>query len=141
MKFGGDEVISTVRKNTTHPDYLERITLQITTPTIADKIRIQLRDSDFGTKDDIIATTWLSFSEISSHGLVDWSKPRWINLYGSPTKIEGGISKTGQLADKMNLGFIEGNDYRGRILISTAVQLDANPKVSSFFLLGVSDLD
>ena len=61
---------------------------------------------------------------------IDWSSPRWVNLYGLPEgETSTGITEKASIAKKMEKGFIEGSAWRGRVLMSAFATKDPNCKL------------
>lgn len=85
---------------------------------MADKIKLEVYDWDAVGKNEVIGTTFFRYSELKSN-TVDWSSPRWLNLYGPPDKA------TGAKALKMAQGFIPASDWKGRCLVSIATRAGA----------------
>ena len=66
-------------------------------------------------------------------GPIDWKKPRWVNLYGTPEGVEvDPVSKKGKLAGKMNDGYVDGCAFRGRVLLSAESLRIGGQKVWNF---------
>jgi len=130
VKYGGTkEMVTEVVKNTFTPQWLEKISLPFQMPSMADVIRLQVRDWDKGAvQDDIIGTTYIRLNDVMN-GKVNWKLPRWINLYGCPegtTTI--GLTPEVQLAQKMLNGHVEGTAFRGRVLMSANTVQAMDPK-------------
>jgi len=125
VKFGGNPEIKTeIIKKSYDPVWNEQLTLPFTQPTMADLIRVELKDWDSASADEFIGVHYLRLSEIiSKSGGIDWSLPRWINFYGSPEGVEltPGLPKFDTFK-KMNEGFIEGTGFRGRVLTQIGIR-------------------
>jgi len=128
VTFGGNkELVTEIIKKSYEPAWMETLSIPVQTPTMADLIKFQVKDWDQGTKDEVVATTQLKFSEV---GAGTWKHPRWVNLYGTPDNVSASTpGKAGELAVKMNDGFIEGSCYRGRVLISMDGRVINDPKL------------
>eukprot|EP00027_Filamoeba_sp_ATCC50430_P012373 CAMPEP_0168566368 /NCGR_PEP_ID=MMETSP0413-20121227/14383_1 /TAXON_ID=136452 /ORGANISM="Filamoeba nolandi, Strain NC-AS-23-1" /LENGTH=1321 /DNA_ID=CAMNT_0008598385 /DNA_START=51 /DNA_END=4013 /DNA_ORIENTATION=- len=62
---------------------------------------------------------------------IDYSKGRWINLYGVPEgTTTSGLGTAVETAKKMNEGFIEGSAYRGRVFMAMTTRKATDPKLS-----------
>lgn len=135
---------------------MEKLVVQASTPTMSDLISIQLRDWDGVGKDDIIGTSkvffflkkvlfiffcnpnnfvlvFVRFSEIVEKKTIDWSVPRWVNVYGYNQDFFTSVAICNfffkshrapevltkkDLALKINTGKLDGVIFRGRFLMS-----------------------
>lgn len=127
VKFGNHTLKTEIIKKDLNPQWMERLQIPVTTPTLADLIQFQVRDWDAVGKDETISNIYLKFSEITG-GTVDWKTPRWINLYGCPE--DAGDNEN---ARKMNCGFLEASAWRGRVLVSAESKVVATAQVINFF--------
>ena len=81
------------------------------------------------SKDDIVATTTLKFSQIQNDP--EWRNPRWVNFYGVPSGTTvGGPTMAGKLGMQMSQGLLPGTAYRGRVLLSANSKKDSTAKVT-----------
>ena len=70
-------------------------------------IKIQVRDWDNATSDEIVGTAHLSLSDMKR---VNWKTPRWVNIYGIPdVTINPGKETT--IAKQMDEGHIAGTEF------------------------------
>lgn len=104
-----------------NPIWKQKITFLDMFPPLANRIKIQLMDSDL-TNDDVIATHNISLSQImdpaaEGEGLPTLG-PTWINFYGAPRE-----NKLIEEHDDLNSGQGEGCAYRGRLLVALKMNL------------------
>ena len=80
---------------------------------------------------DLIGSTDIEFDAISEH----WKKPCWVNLYGAPSSardfsVSNLMGEAKRAVAEMESGAIEASAYRGRVLLSAAVQKNVqDPKL------------
>ncbi|KAM7540290.1 hypothetical protein Aperf_G00000029285 [Anoplocephala perfoliata] len=117
VKFAGKEVKSATKEGTDHPEWFQELKLGVQFPSMCDSLAITVYDWDRMNQDDVIATTFLKFADISAlrdgeDGYLPTFGPSFINLYGSTREFTHISTKI----EDLNLGKGEGCAYRGRIL-------------------------
>ena len=60
-----------MKKNTYQPEWYEKLVFTDLCPSLCQRIKIQLMDSDTAGKDDVIGTHFLDLSKISNDGTRD----------------------------------------------------------------------
>ncbi|XP_077661695.1 fer-1-like protein 5 [Eretmochelys imbricata] len=104
-----------------------------TLPSVYDKIKLTILNGDRARKTDILGTTYISLSEVSSTGAEiegDFSGflpcfgPSFLTLYGSPKEF----TSLHDPNEKLNSGSEEGVAYRGRILVELNTSMDRTPE-------------
>ncbi|KJE97724.1 Fer1l3 protein [Capsaspora owczarzaki ATCC 30864] len=130
VSFAGKKAKTEVIQNSYFPTFNEELHLPMQIPSMCDKIKLQVMDSDLGivlNEDDIVGTHFISLTQISStdpdKGFLPAFGPAWINLYGAPREFETFESDHAEL---MNKGMESGCAYRGRVL----VEITGNPATS-----------
>jgi hypothetical protein len=118
VEFGGRSNKSNKRKGQ-NANFLEEIQIPVNEPIMSDVVKISLWDFDNVAKDDLIATTTLSYKKIKSG---EYKQPMWLNFYGAPEGMKLHYS------EKMNKGFVEGSFFRGKLLVDISIEPSEIPK-------------
>nr|XP_032646241.1 fer-1-like protein 5 [Chelonoidis abingdonii] len=104
-----------------------------TLPSVCDKIKLTVLNGDQAGKRDILGTTYINLSQVSSTGAEiegDFSGflpcfgPSFLTLYGSPREF----TSLHDPYEKLNSGSEEGVAYRGRILVELNTSMDRTPR-------------
>uniref|UniRef100_G3U2T8 Dysferlin n=1 Tax=Loxodonta africana TaxID=9785 RepID=G3U2T8_LOXAF len=129
VSFAGKMLCSKILEKTANPQWNQSITLPAVFPSMCEKMRVRVIDWDRLTHNDIVATTYLSMSQISAPGgeieadhhlgFLPTFGPCYVNLYGSPREFTGFPDPYAEL----NMGKGEGVAYRGRLLLSLETKL------------------
>ncbi|XP_066488201.1 dysferlin isoform X3 [Tiliqua scincoides] len=143
VTFAGKMLCSKIVEKNANPQWNQSVTLPAMFPSMCEKMRIRVIDWDRVTHNDIIGTSHLCMSKVSSPGgeLEDESPalakpfkatdiddglgflptfgPCYINLYGSPREFTGFPDPYVEL----NTGKGEGVAYRGRLLVELVTKL------------------
>ncbi|XP_035244550.1 fer-1-like protein 4 [Anguilla anguilla] len=124
ITFAGQQGETSVASSTNTPQWNEQVSFIEQFPPLARRIKVQiLDDANFG--DIALATHFLDLQQISDpnrNGFNPTFGPSWINLYGSPQN-----STLRDVHRDLNEGLGEGIFYRGRILLSVAVEVYTSP--------------
>ncbi|XP_063071629.1 fer-1-like protein 4 [Engraulis encrasicolus] len=124
VTFAGQQGETSVESNTNAPEWNEQISFIEQFPPLARRIKVQiLDDANFG--DIAVATHFLDLQQISNpnrNGFNPTFGPSWINLYGSPRN-----STLRDIHRDLNEGLSQGIFYRGRMLVSLAVEVYSSP--------------
>lgn len=143
ISFSGRSITSTVCKNTYDPEWNEKLHLPVMLPSMCDRLKLQIYDSDLGfvlNEDDLIGTHLLSMSAISrsgERGFPPTFGPAYVNIYGAPREFS---LLTSDHNEALNMGVGEGCAYRGRLLLEINSQ-DALGEPEPRSELPPSDLD
>ena len=156
VDYGALEVKSKHVENDDSPSWNEQLVMPVMVPKdgppTSDRVRISVWDHDT-LSDDCIGAVVVNLSDVTSSR--HWRKPCWVHMYGAPpehdsdgqtgaaisgvfSSLTGGAtgvalqSKGSTPAERMNLGFEPGSAYRGRLLISMAMNTDVDKPAPSF---------
>ncbi|KAI1891064.1 hypothetical protein AGOR_G00160050 [Albula goreensis] len=124
VTFAGQQGETSVESNTNAPEWNEQISFIEQFPPLARRIKVQVLD-DANIGDVAVATHFLDLQQISNpnrNGFHPTFGPSWINLYGSPQN-----SALRDIHHDLNEGLGQGIFYRGRILLSLAVEVYTSP--------------
>uniref|UniRef100_W5MHL5 Fer-1 like family member 4 n=1 Tax=Lepisosteus oculatus TaxID=7918 RepID=W5MHL5_LEPOC len=126
VTFAGQQGETSVESDTNAPEWNEQISFIEQFPPLARRIKVQVLD-DANIGDVALATHFLDLHQISdptrsSLGFHPTFGPSWINLYGSPQN-----SVLNDIHRELNEGLGQGIFYRGRILLSLAVEVYSSP--------------
>ena len=146
----GTSAQTVARANTQNPFWNEALNVPITRakqtwcpplvwPAPHDVLQIEVFDYDVAGEDDLVATGTIKLADVNN----DWSRPRWINLYGPPSSDPGVFSLVrshlsnpletlhemasgdkARVATEMCKGTLEGSEYRGRVRVSAEVNME-----------------
>ncbi|KAJ8412157.1 hypothetical protein AAFF_G00144240 [Aldrovandia affinis] len=120
VSFAGQQGETSVESNTNAPQWNEQISFVEQFPPLARRIKVQVLD-DANIGDVAVATHFLDLQQISNpnrNGFHPTFGPSWINLYGSPQN-----SALRDVHHDLNEGLGQGIFYRGRIMLSLAVEV------------------
>ncbi|XP_072293204.1 myoferlin-like isoform X1 [Eucyclogobius newberryi] len=140
VSFAGKRLRTKIIEINANPEWNQLVNLQVKFPSMCERIKLTIYDWDRATKDDVIGTTFLNLSKMSSSGgevedsnsatmsesqsevgFLPAFGPCYVNLYGSPREF----SAFGDPYEELNFGKGEGVAYRGRVLVELSTQLDA----------------
>ncbi|MBN3325149.1 FR1L4 protein, partial [Atractosteus spatula] len=124
VTFAGQQGETSVESDTNAPEWNEQISFIEQFPPLARRIKVQVLD-DANIGDVALATHFLDLHQISDptrNGFHPTFGPSWINLYGSPQN-----SVLNDIHRELNEGLGQGIFYRGRILLSLAVEVYSSP--------------
>ncbi|XP_025096654.1 myoferlin-like isoform X4 [Pomacea canaliculata] len=143
FSFAGKEVKTKIMYCCDHPEWNQELRLGLHFPSMCERIKFMIKDWDRVTEDDIVGTSLLPVSLISSSGELDTDDsdteeqsylptfgPSYINFYGSTREYS-------DLPDEyqdLNEGKGEGVAYRGRALLELTTVLGENET-------GVADIE
>uniref|UniRef100_T1IIT4 C2 domain-containing protein n=1 Tax=Strigamia maritima TaxID=126957 RepID=T1IIT4_STRMM len=128
--FCGRKVSSKIIYTNDHPEWFQNLNLGFSFPSLCNNIKLTLMDWDRLSQDDVIATSHLDLTAISSageEGYLPTFGPCYVNFYGSSREFSAMQSKTDEL---VNAGKAEGFTYRGRALIALKTFLGYHPESS-----------
>ncbi|XP_022089546.1 otoferlin-like isoform X2 [Acanthaster planci] len=120
VSFAGQTAKTSVKKHCYEPKWNEQIVFSEMFPPLCSRMKIQLRDKD-SVLDDVVGTHFIDMTKISyegNDGFLPTFGPSWINLYGSKREYNT-VDKT----RKLNEGFGEGCQFRGRLLMSLKTEV------------------
>eukprot|EP00052_Salpingoeca_macrocollata_P020806 m.175674 g.175674 ORF g.175674 m.175674 type:complete len:2346 (-) comp21363_c0_seq2:105-7142(-) len=131
--FAGKKATTSVKDNTYNPRWLQELHLPLMLPSMCDKMKIQVMDSDAGiilNEDDLIGTHLLPVRHVSSNnpdgsGFLPTFGPAYINIYGSVREF--GVFMSDH-AERINKGILEGCAFRGRVFVEIQSQAQADDK-------------
>lgn len=107
---------------------MEELTIPAFIPSMADRIRMRVMDSDMNlmaSLDDTVGTHFFKLSEIAytsadeDLGFMPCFGPAYVNIYGAPREFQ---MITSDQHDAMNAGVAEGSAYRGRVMVEVVSQ-------------------
>ncbi|XP_028939006.1 dysferlin isoform X4 [Ornithorhynchus anatinus] len=143
VSFAGKTLCSKILEKTANPQWNQSITLPAMFPSMCDRMRIRVIDWDRLSHNDVIGTSFLCMSEVSTPGgeiteeppgatnpvrapdpddglgFLPTFGPCYVNLYGSPREFTGFPDPY----EELNTGKGEGVSYRGRMLLALETKL------------------
>ncbi|XP_028401914.1 myoferlin-like isoform X2 [Dendronephthya gigantea] len=125
FSFAGMQAKSSIKYDSRSPLFNEQLNISFKYPSVCDKLKIQLLDSDVGTADDYIGTIYLPVSHISGmegNEFLPTFGPCFVNMYGSPREYSDWPNKH----EDLDKGIGEGAAYRGRVLVELQTKLDVS---------------
>ncbi|CAM4715675.1 unnamed protein product [Caretta caretta] len=133
VSFAGKTHCTRVMPRNANPEWNQVLFFPAQLPSMYDKIKLTILNRDRARKTDILGTTYISLSEVSSTGAEiegDFSGflpcfgPSFLTLYGSPKEF----TSLHDPNEKLNSGSEEGVAYRGRILVELNTSMDRTPE-------------
>ncbi|TFJ98832.1 basement membrane-specific heparan sulfate proteoglycan core protein-like [Platysternon megacephalum] len=133
VSFAGKTRCTRVMPRTANPEWNQVLFFPAQLPSVCDKIKLTVLNGDRAGKRDVLGTTYISLSQVSSTGAEiegDFSGflpcfgPSFLTLYGSPREF----TSLHDPYEKLNSGSEEGVAYRGRILVELNTSMDRTPQ-------------
>nr|XP_042715210.1 fer-1-like protein 5 [Chrysemys picta bellii] len=133
VSFAGKTRCTRVMPRNANPEWNQVLFFPVQLPAVCDKIKFTVLNGDRAGKRDVLGTTYISLSQVSSTGAEiegDFSGflpcfgPSFLTLYGSPREF----TSLHDPYEKLNSGSEEGVAYRGRILVELNTSMDRTPQ-------------
>ncbi|XP_029768503.1 myoferlin-like [Terrapene carolina triunguis] len=133
VSFAGKTRCTRVMPRNANPEWNQVLFFPAQLPAVCDKIKLTVLNGDRAGKRDVLGTTYISLSQVSSTGAEiegDFSGflpcfgPSFLTLYGSPREF----TSLHDPYEKLNSGSEEGVAYRGRILVELNTSMDRTPQ-------------
>eukprot|EP00656_Telonema_subtile_P051134 TRINITY_DN6814_c0_g1_i3.p1 TRINITY_DN6814_c0_g1~~TRINITY_DN6814_c0_g1_i3.p1 ORF type:complete len:910 (-),score=293.62 TRINITY_DN6814_c0_g1_i3:1309-4038(-) len=118
--FGGIVQRTETVENSLNPEWRVELRMPVAVPTMSDSIEISLYDQDFGAADDFIGSSFYSYREINSSGLIG---PHWSHLFGWPD------TASAEEIAKVKARGEQPTEYKGSVLLSMMTEPDENARV------------
>ncbi|XP_039378296.1 fer-1-like protein 5 isoform X6 [Mauremys reevesii] len=133
VSFAGKTHCTRVMPRNANPEWNQVLFFPAQLPSVCDKIKLTVLNGDQAGKRDVLGTTYINLSQVSSTGAEiegDFSGflpcfgPSFLTLYGSPREF----TSLHDPYEKLNSGSEEGVAYRGRILVELNTSMDRTPR-------------
>ncbi|XP_044862554.1 myoferlin-like isoform X5 [Mauremys mutica] len=133
VSFAGKTRCTRVMPRNANPEWNQVLFFPAQLPSVCDKIKLTVLNGDQAGKRDVLGTTYINLSQVSSTGAEiegDFSGflpcfgPSFLTLYGSPREF----TSLHDPYEKLNSGSEEGVAYRGRILVELNTSMDRTPR-------------